>query len=88
MVSRDRSAQGGAGVPLARFPVSGWIFLGVFLLRLLVLVRLTDSQFLLPNAGDMQFYNNWALRILRGEWTDSYRLLRAAALCLSARGDL
>ena len=34
-----------------------------------MLVRLTDSQFLLPNAGDMQFYNNWALRILRGDWT-------------------
>jgi tetratricopeptide (TPR) repeat protein len=54
---------------LRGFPLSGWIFLGVFLLRLIALVRLTDSQFLLPHAGDMQFYNNWALRILRGEWT-------------------
>ncbi len=54
---------------LRHFPAAGWIFLGVFLLRLVVLVRLTDSQFLLPNAGDMQFYNNWALRILRGDWT-------------------
>ena len=61
--------QVGRGRSLRNFPISGWIFLGVFLLRLLVLVRLTDSQFLLPNAGDMQFYNNWALRILRGEWT-------------------
>ena len=45
------------------------LFLGVFLLRLVVLVRLTGSQFLLPDAGDMRFYNDWALRILRGEWT-------------------
>ncbi|HEY2800774.1 MAG TPA: tetratricopeptide repeat protein [Chthoniobacterales bacterium] len=50
-------------------PLSALIFLGVFLLRLVVLVRLTDSQFLLPDAGDMRFYNDWALRILRGEWT-------------------
>ncbi len=49
-------------------PVGTWIFLGVFLLRLVALVRLTDSQFLLPHGGDMQFYNNWALRILHGEW--------------------
>ena len=34
------------------------------------MVRLTDSQFLLPNAGDMFFYNEWALRILRGNWTE------------------
>ncbi len=54
---------------LRDFPLSGWIFLAVFLLRLVALVRLTDSQFLLPHAGDMQFYNNWALRILHGEWT-------------------
>lgn len=54
---------------LRHFPTAAWVFLGVFLLRLVVLVRLTDSQFLLPNAGDMQFYNNWALRILRGDWT-------------------
>ena len=54
---------------LRLFPICGWLFLGVFLLRLVVLVRLADSQFLLPNAGDMQFYNNWALRILHGDWT-------------------
>ncbi len=49
--------------------VGAGVFLGVFLLRQIVLVRLTDSQFLLPASGDMQFYNNWALRILGGEWT-------------------
>jgi Tfp pilus assembly protein PilF len=46
------------------------LFLGVFILRMFALVRLTDSQFLLPSGGDMQFYNDWALRILRGNWTE------------------
>ncbi len=47
-----------------------YLFLGVFLFRLLALARLTESQFLLPSGGDMHFYNEWALRILRGEWTE------------------
>lgn len=47
-----------------------YVFLGVFALRLFVLVRLTESPFLLPDAGDSQFYNDWALRILKGQWTD------------------
>jgi tetratricopeptide (TPR) repeat protein len=47
-----------------------YLFAGVFLLRLLVLARLTASPFLLPSRGDMYFYNDWAQRILRGEWTD------------------
>ena len=42
----------------------------VLALRLYGLAKLTESQFLLPSAGDMQFYNDWALRILRGNWTD------------------
>jgi Tfp pilus assembly protein PilF len=47
-----------------------YLFLGVFLVRIFALVRLTDSQFLLPSGGDMQFYNEWALRILHGQWTE------------------
>ena len=47
-----------------------YVFAGVFVLRLVVLARLTDSPFLLPGQGDMHFYNDWAQRILRGEWTD------------------
>jgi hypothetical protein len=47
-----------------------WLFLSVFALRVFALVRLTESQFLLPSGGDMQFYNEWALRILRGNWTE------------------
>jgi Tfp pilus assembly protein PilF len=46
------------------------LFVGVFILRLFALVRLADSQFLLPSGGDMQFYNDWALRILRGHGTE------------------
>jgi len=45
------------------------IFLGVFALRLWVLLRLTDSPLLLPSRGDMHFYDNWARRILDGELT-------------------
>ena len=51
-------------------PVSGYVFLFVFFIRLVVLFRLTDSPFLLPAQGDMHFYHEWAQRILRGEWTD------------------
>ncbi|HEY1770731.1 MAG TPA: tetratricopeptide repeat protein [Chthoniobacterales bacterium] len=61
-------------LPSAHFPTLrlSWpagIFVGVLLVRLLVLVRLSSSNFLLPSGGDMQFYNAWALRILHGEWT-------------------
>ena len=46
------------------------VFAAVFFLRLVVLARLTNSPFLFPAHGDMHFYNHWALRILRGQWTD------------------
>ena len=47
-----------------------YLFAAVFLLRVVALARMTNSPFLLPAHGDMHFYNDWALRILRGEWTD------------------
>jgi tetratricopeptide (TPR) repeat protein len=46
---------------------SHYLFAAVFLLRLIVLLRLTSSPFLLPNSGDMHFYNEWAQRILHGQ---------------------
>jgi Tetratricopeptide repeat len=46
------------------------LFLFVFTVRLFCLVRLTDSEFLIPQGGDQQFYNDWALRVLHGKWTD------------------
>jgi Tfp pilus assembly protein PilF len=51
---------------------SHYLFAAVFLLRLIVLVRLTGSPFLLPNAGDMHFYNEWAQRILHGQVTEHH----------------
>lgn len=58
------------GLSLRSIPVSACVFLAVFSLRLLVLARLTESPFLLPAQGDMHFYNEWAQKITRGEWTD------------------
>ena len=51
---------------------SHYIFAAVLLLRLIVLARLSASAFLLPNSGDMQFYNEWARRIVGGQWTDHH----------------
>ena len=55
---------------LRDIPFSGYVFLAAFILRLIVLIRLTGSPFLLPEQGDMHFYNDWAQRIARGELTD------------------
>lgn len=43
------------------------VFAGTFALHLWSLVRLTHSPLLLPTHGDMQFYNDWAEQILRGQ---------------------
>ena len=45
------------------------IFLGVFLLRLGAVLRLTYSSLLLPSRGDMHFYNDWAKDILHGQFS-------------------
>lgn len=45
------------------------IFLGVFLLRLGAVLRLTHSSLLLPSRGDMHFYNDWAKDILHGQFS-------------------
>jgi Flp pilus assembly protein TadD len=44
-----------------------YLFVGVFLLRIVSLERLSRSPLFLPARGDMHFYNDWAQRILRGE---------------------
>jgi tetratricopeptide (TPR) repeat protein len=49
-----------------------FVFAAVVLLRVFVLFRLTDSALLLPNSGDMQFYNEWAQRILKGQLTEGH----------------
>ena len=53
-----------------RLQLGHFVFAGAFLLRLFALVRLTTSPFLLPSRGDMQFYNDWAQRILHGQVTE------------------
>ena len=47
-----------------------YIFVAVFLVRLVVLIRLASSPLLLPTGGDMHFYDQWAKQILHGHWTD------------------
>src|SRR5438874_12291878 len=47
-----------------------YVFAGVLLIRVVVLARLTVSPFLLPGRGDMHFYDDWARRIVSGEFTD------------------
>lgn len=47
-----------------------WLFLFAFLVQLLVLVGFSKSPYFLPTSDDPKFYNDWALRILRGQWTD------------------
>lgn len=39
-------------------------------LRWIALSRFAVSPFYLPEAGDMRFYHDWALRILAGQWSD------------------
>lgn len=57
--------------PAGRFSLglAHLIFIGVFLLRLWALLRLTHSPLLLPTRGDMHFYNDWAKEILHGQFT-------------------
>jgi len=47
-----------------------YIFAGVLLIRIVVLARLTASPYLLPTRGDMHFYDEWAQRILSGQFSD------------------
>ena len=53
-------------VPRVEYAVFGF----TFLVRLIALLRLTSSPFLLPSDGDMHFYDTWARQILNGHFTD------------------
>ena len=46
------------------------IFLLAFAIRLLVLIRFSNSPHFIPDGDDMKFYSDWALRITHGQWTD------------------
>ncbi len=60
--------------PLPRPPwhrrPAAWVFFGALLLRLAVLSRFSGTAHFLQQTGDSKFYEDWALRILGGEWTD------------------
>ena len=55
---------------LRSLPFGAYVFISIFLLRLIVLARLTASPFLIPSRGDMHFYDEWAQRILEGQLTE------------------
>ncbi len=59
---------------LGRFSLWGpyLLFAAVLGLCISTLVRLANSPLFLPVRGDMQFYNDWAQRILRGEVSGSF----------------
>ena len=46
---------------------ASYLFLGVLILRLGALERLSASALFMPARGDMHFYDEWAQRILHGE---------------------
>jgi tetratricopeptide (TPR) repeat protein len=49
-----------------------WVGLVAFCVRLYSLTHFSESMHFLPDQGDMKFYNDWALRILGGQWTDGH----------------
>jgi tetratricopeptide (TPR) repeat protein len=68
-----------------RFATGLWLFLLTFAVRLLILIRFSDSQNFLPEGDDMKFYSDWALRIFHGQWTDhrAFYGLPGYAYCLA-----
>ena len=62
------------------------IFLLAFAIRLLVLIRFSNSPHFIPDGDDMKFYSDWALRITHGQWTDhqAFYGLPGYAFCLAA----
>ena len=63
-----------------------WLFALAFTVRLLVLIRFSHSPDFVPNGDDMKFYNDWALRIMHGTFTDGHAFygLPGYAWCLAA----
>jgi tetratricopeptide (TPR) repeat protein len=70
----------------ARFSPAWVLFLLAVAVRLVVLTRFSHSIHFLPDGDDMKFYNDWALRIAAGEWTDgkAFYGLPGYAYCLAA----
>lgn len=47
-----------------------WVFAVAFVVRGVFLLRYADTSLLVPRGDDMKFYNDWALRIVHGHFTD------------------
>lgn len=58
---------------LKRVPLELWVFLATFLFQFAVINSLANSAHFIPIGDDMQFYNNWAQRILSGTLTEEER---------------
>ncbi len=61
------------------------VFFLAFAIRLLVLIRFSQSPHFIPDGDDMKFYSDWALRITHGQWTDhkAFYGLPGYAFCLA-----
>ncbi|MEO6742168.1 MAG: hypothetical protein ABIP20_18135, partial [Chthoniobacteraceae bacterium] len=55
---------------LAAVSPAVFVWLGAFLVQFLVLNMIADSRHFLPDGDDMKFYDDWARRILGGQFTD------------------
>ena len=56
--------------PKRSIPLAAWIFIAAFAVRVTVLSWFFNSPYFFPDSGDMKFYNDWALKVLHGQWTD------------------
>lgn len=54
----------------ARTMIAIGIFAVAYFIQALVLHQIADTRHFLPDGDDMKFYNDWALRIAGGQWTD------------------
>ena len=55
---------------LRRYPLWLWVFAAAFLVQFSVLLSISGTNYFLPDSDDMKFYNDWALRIAGGQWSD------------------
>lgn len=55
---------------LGRYPVYLWVFGVAFLVQLSVLISVSRTSCFLPDSDDMKFYNDWAIRIAGGQYSD------------------
>lgn len=69
-MTADHSLGRKPKAPPSSLGLAHGIFAAVLALRLIALARLSASPFALPTTGDMNFYHEWARRILHGQLTD------------------